>query len=518
MAMLRSFATVSGLTLLSRAVGFVRDMLAAAALGQGPLADSVTVALRLPNLFRSLFAEGAFSVSFVPLYAGLLEKDGQGAARQFAAQALSWMLAILIPLTVLAVLGMGVLVGLIAPGFADTPEKMLLTEQLSRIAFPYLALVSVSALLGGVLNAHGRLGPFAAAPVLFNVTQIIALSVWRHPPETVATVIVTAVTVSGVLQVLWLYLSCRRLGVSPVPRLPKLSPAVKRLGLVMAPAIAGAGVLQINVFVSTILASSIPGDGAIAALYYADRLNQLPLGVIGVALGIVLLPSLSRLVASGDLQAAQQQLNRGLEFGLTLGLPAALALMTMSVPLISVLFERGAFDAAATARAAPALSAYALAIPAFVLSKILSAGFYARQDTRNPVLAAALSTSTNIALALVLLPSLQHVGLALATGITAWLNTGFLVWKAHRAGFLRTDSRLRRNAPVIALATAAMVGVLYGLRALLDGWLFGAPLPLRLLSLGLLIGGGLLTFALGAVAGGVVRAADLRRMLRRSAA
>lgn len=515
MALLRSFATVSSLTLVSRATGFLRDMLAASALGTSWIADAVTVALRLPSLFRSLFAEGAFSVSFVPLYSGQLEKDGAGAAQVFAAQALSWMLAVLVPLTALALLGMGTLVALIAPGFGEHPENMALATDLSRLTFPYLALVSVAALLGGVLNAHGRLAPFAFAPTLFNLTQIAALAWWRSPPEEVAHAIAVAVTLSGVLQVLWLAWCCRRLGIALRPALPRLSPQIARLGKVMAPAVAGAGVLQVNVFAGTLLASLLPGSGAISALYYADRLNQLPLGVIGVGLGVVLLPSLSRLFAAGEAARATEQLNRGLEFGLALAMPAALALMTMAVPLVSVLFERGAFDAAATARAAPALSAYAIAIPAFVVSKILSAGFYARHDTRNPVLAAALSTGTNIALALVLLVPLEHVGLALATGLTAWLNTGFLVWRGHRAGFFRPDRRLARSLLGIIAATAAMVAALYGLEAMLAPWLSAAPTLQRVAALAALIGGGMGVFGVAALAFGAVRLGEVRAKLSR---
>ncbi|WP_207455992.1 murein biosynthesis integral membrane protein MurJ [Azospirillum sp. SYSU D00513] len=514
MSFARAIATVGGLTLLSRLAGFARDILTAALLGAGPVADAFFVALKLPNFFRRLFAEGAFGVAFVPLFAATLQKDGRAAAVAFAEEAMAVLLALLIPFTVLAVAAMPWLMGGLAPGFADDPAKFELAVDLARLTFPYLALVSLVALLGGVLNALDRFGPFAAAPIAFNLTLIAALLAAPHLGLEPGRAMAAAVTLSGVVQLAWMSWACRAAGVTLAIRRPRLSPRVRRLFRLVGPGALGAGVMQINLFLNVVLASLLP-SGAVSYLYYADRLNQMPLGIIGIAIGTALLPVLSRFAAAGDERMVRYYLSRALEFSLLLGLPAAVALGVAGLPIVSVLFERGAFGPVEARATAAALGAYALGIPAFVIVKALNAAFFARQDTGTPVRVAVIVTVATLLLGLALLPALGHVGIALATGLTAWLNLALLAAALKRAGRLALDERLLRRAPRIAIAAVGMGLALAGAEALLAPWLQAPSSGPRFAALALLVGAGALAFAGLAQLLGGASVADLKGFLRR---
>ena len=468
-------ATVGGLTMVSRVAGFARDVLTAGILGAGPVADAFFVALKLPNLFRRLFAEGAFSVSFVPLYAAELQRGGNRAADRFAEEALALMVTVLVPLTVVMILAMPWIVAVIAPGFVDDPEKFATTVEFCRITFPYLMMIAVVALLGGVLNARDRFAPFASAPILFNLSLITGLTVAAPHLDSAGHALSYAVAAAGALQLVWLALWCRAAGVRLTLRLPRLTPEVRRLVRLMGPGAFGAGVTQINLFFDVLLASLLP-TGAISYLYYADRLYQLPLGVIGIAIGTAILPVLSRQVQAerdGAPASAAATLNRAIEFGLLLAVPAAIALAAIPGPILAVLFERGAFGPDATAQTAAALAAYAIGIPAYVLVKVLSTAFFARQDTATPVRIAVACTVLNVALSFALIWVIAHVGIALATGLTAWLNVGLLLAALRRRGLLDLDTRLGRRVPRLFLAGTGMavglVGLAWVLRAPLDG-------------------------------------------------
>lgn len=509
-------ATVGGLTLVSRVAGFVRDILTAAVLGAGMIADAFFVALKLPNLFRRLFAEGAFAVSFVPLFSAALERDGRPAAVRFAEEALAILVAVLVPFTVLAMLAMPWVIALIAPGFVGDPERYTLAITFTRITFPYLMLMSLVALMGGVLNALDRFAPFAAAPILFNLTLIAALLLLPPYVPSAGHALSLGVAVSGVLQLLWLVWACQRAGVRLCLPLPRLTPRVRKLLRLMAPGAIGAGVMQINLFVDILLASLLPA-GAISYLYYADRLNQLPLGVIGIAIGTALLPVLSRQVASGDRGRALSTQNRAIEYGLLLSLPAAAALIAVPATIIGVLFQRGAFGADDTAATAWALAAYAIGIPGYVLVKVLSSAYFARQDTASPVKIAIGCTLANIALSLSLIGWIGHIGIALATGLTAWINAGLLARGLKRRGFLETDTRLRRRLPRLALATAAMTALLLAAADLMAPWLAG-PGGLQAAALAGLVAIGMIGyFGLAHLIGGMPLG-DLRALLRRKPA
>ena len=513
MSLLRGIATIGVWTMLSRVLGFARDVMMAALLGAGGVADAFFVAFQFPNLFRRLFAEGAFNAAFVPLFAGTLHARGSAAARDFAGRALSVLLAVLLPLTVLIELAMPYLMVAIAPGFVGEPGKFALAVEFTRICFPYLLFMALVSMLGAALNAIDRFAVASAAPILLNVIMILALLGPAHWTTTPGHALSWAVAAAGAAQFIWLAQDAGRAGILPdLPR-PRLSPDIRKLFRLMLPGIFGASVIQLNQWIGTLLASLLPA-GAISYLYYADRVNQLPLGVVGVAVGVALLPLLSRQLRAGDLDAARANQNRAIEFALLLTLPAAAALVAVPGPIISVLFQRGAFgpeDAAATART---LAAYAIGLPAFVLVKALSPGFFAREDTRTPVLVGATAVAVNIALSVALMVPLQQVGIALAVAAASWINAaglGVILW---RRGHLQPDERLNKRAALIALATAIMVASL-----LLGRWLLREPFAggtvARIAALIVLVGGGLVIYGLACHILGAARLGELRQALAR---
>lgn len=512
MVLARWAATVGGYTMGSRILGFLRDILIAQILGAGPVADAFFVAFKLPNFLRRMFAEGAFSAGFVPLFAGTLERDGRAAARSFAEDVLAVLLWALLLLVIVAQIVMPWLVYVLAPGFADDPEKLDLTVQLARLAFPYILLISLVSLLGGVLNSLYRFAAVAATPVLLNLCLIgclLGLSRWTETPGHALAV---GVTVGGIVQFVWLIVAARRAGMALRPRMPRLTPGVKRLLVLAAPAALGAGVAQVNLVVDLIIASLLP-EGSVSFLYYADRVNQLPLGVVGVAVGTALLPLLSRQLKAGEAEDTVTSLNRAIEMALLLAVPAAVALIVIAGPVIAVLFERGAFAAAESEATAGALIAYAAGLPAFVLIKVLAPGYFARQDTRTPVRIAIVCLAVNVGLNLALMGPLAHVGIALATTLAGWLNVGLLAAGLARRGFLRPDARLRRRLPRMIAAAAAMAALLWGVAFALE-----APLEmqgLRIAVLAALVAAGLAGYGAIAVLSGALSPREVWALLRR---
>jgi len=516
MALFRSVATVGSFTMVSRVFGFVRDILTAAILGAGPVADAFFVAQRLPNLFRSLFAEGAFSAAFVPLANRTLVEGGAPALRQFAEEAYAVLVAALVVFVVLGELFMPLVMHVIAPGFEAEPAKFALVVELSRITFPYLLFISLVALQGGLLNTLDRFAAAAATPALLNIFLIGALLLMAHFHWEGGPLLAAALTAAGVTQFLWLMVSCGHAGIMLRLRRPRLTPAVRQTLAIMGPGVLGAGVTQLNLLISTALASMLP-EGSVSFLYYADRLNQLPLGVVGIAVATAILPQLSRQVRSGDHDGAVATQNRGVELALLLTLPAATALAILALPILEVLFERGAFGPRETAATASALIAYAAGLPAFVLVKVLAPAFFARHDTKTPVKVAIVSLATNLVLTLILMQFLAHVGVAIALSAAGWLQAVILMVLLGRRGDFRFDARARANLPRIVAATAGMAAVLIGLRLVLAP-LLGDALAWRLTALGGLVAGGLAAFLVLAFAFGVARWRDLRGQFGRQPA
>ncbi len=517
MALVRSMMTVGGWTGASRVLGFLRDVLFAGVLGAGPLADAFFVAFKLPNFFRRLFAEGAFNAAFVPLFARRLEQEGREAARRFAEDSLSVLLAMTLGLTVLALIFMEPLVILLAPGFAEDPEKLSATVTLSRITFPYLLFMSLTALLSGLLNSLYRFTAAAAAPVLLNVIFLGCLAgiIPFIAAEAAGLALSYAVAVAGAAQFLLLYWSARRAGMALRLPLPRLTPGVKRLFTLMGPGILSGGAMQINVMVGTIVASL--QAGAVSWLYYADRVYQLPLGLIGIALGVVLLPELSRKLRAGEDGAAMHSMNRGLEISLLLTLPATVALIVVPLPIMVTLFERGAFDREAAEASAWALAAFATGLPAYILLKPLQAGFFAREDTVTPLKMALASVVANIALSVGLFFWIGHVGIALATALAAWLHVALLGGKLLSLGHLAFDARLKRRLPRALLASLVMGVVVWGIARGTAPWLdLGAAAKAG--ALGLLVAGGLVSYFGLAFATRALERQDLKLLSRRGRA
>lgn len=512
MSLFRSIATIGGLTMVSRVFGFVRDTLMAALLGAGPIADAFFVALRFPNLFRSLFAEGAFSAAFVPIFVGTLASDGRAAAIVFAERVLAVLTTALLAFILVVEIFMPAFITLLAPGFVGT-EAFGLAVEFSRLTFPYLLFISLTALQGGILNAFGRFAAPAATPILLNLSLITALLGTGPLLPTMGHALAWGVVLGGVIQFLWLLFSCGGVGVwLRLPR-PRLTPDVRRLLWRALPVAFGAGVYQVNIMAGTILASLLPA-GSVSYLFYADRLNQLPYGIIGVAVSTALLPLLSRQVRDGATDAALASQNRALEFAVFLMLPAAAALIVLAGPIIDVLFRRGAFSPEDVRQTAYALAAFACGLPALMLVKSLTPGFYAREDTRTPVKIALVSAVVNVALAAALMIPLRHVGIALAASLANWLNALLLAVVLHRRGFLQPDARLKRRLPRSILATAAMAAALAAALPLAQPWLDG-PFVARASALTVIITAGTFVFFAAAAALGIARPSELKALLRR---
>ncbi len=508
MKLLPAIATVGGYTMVSRVLGFVRDIMIAAFLGAGMVADAFFVAFKLPNFFRRLFAEGAFNAGFVPIFSEILEQDGREAAREFAQSALAVLVVALVLLVGLFQAFMPWLMYGLAPGFVDWPEKFDLTVQLTRITFPYLLFISVVSLMGGVLNSVGRFAAVAATPILLNLCLIGALLGLARYTDTPGHALAWGVALAGMVQFIWVVWALRRAGMTlRFPR-PRFSPRVKHLLTLMAPAAVGAGVVQINLVIDVVLASLLP-SGSVSYLFYADRLNQLPLGVVGVAVGTALLPLISREISAGRADAALGHQNRATEFALLLALPAAAAFIVLAHPFVSTLFERGAFGSRESDLTALALMAYAIGLPAYVLVKVLSPAYFARQDTATPVRIAALCVVVNLILNLALMWWLKHVGLALATALSAWLNCLLLARTLSRRGDFVMDQRLRKRLPLTLLSTLIMAIGLGLLHVGLEPWLAGSLLD-RVMAVVALASGGVGLFACAAYVTGAARLHDLR--------
>lgn len=496
MSLIRAATTVGGFTLISRVAGFVRDLLMARYLGAGFAADAFLVAFRLPNLFRSLFAEGAFAAAFVPMVSSKLGRRDGGvgdtrAGMAFTEAALSLLVPILLVFSALFMLAAGPIVWVMTGGFEDgDPEKLAFTTELTRLTFPYLLLISVTALLGGVLNAVNRFWVNAAAPILLNAAMVGALVFFRGDTSIeTARALAVAVSIAGILQLLWLAWGCHQAGLLPRLHWPRMTGETRTLLRRIGPAALGAGATQVNLLVSTMIAARLLPQGSVSYLYYADRLNQLPLGMIGIGMGVALLPTMSRLLGAGNPEAAVHQQNRAIEFVLLLSLPAAFAFVAAAEPIISALFQQGEFGRDDTVGAYMALQAFALGLPAYVLIKVITPGFHARGDTRTPMRIALVAIGANLVGNLTLIWWFQHVGIALATALSAWLNVALLWWVLHRRGDYRADEGVRRTVPRMLVAGLLMAALLWFAGDAIMPWTQGGGVQ-RLTALMLLVGGG----------------------------
>ena len=471
----KSMATVSGMTMVSRVLGFVRQILMAGVIGAGgnPVADAFWAAFRLPNMFRRLFAEGAFHAAFIPLFQGKLVGDDKADAKQFAEEVLTALVVILTLLTALVELAAPFFVYLIAGGFGDDPEKFALTTLYTRIMFPYLMMMSLVGLLSGVLNSLGRFAASAAAPLALNICLITAILFYANADTHITgQAAAWGVFAGGALQLAMLVYGAARQGFFLKLRRPRLTPGVKRLFILGAPGFISAGAIQINLIIGTNIASREPG--AVSWLMNADQLYQLPLAVIGIALAIVLLPMLSRRVKEGDEKGAARAIDRALEFSALLCFPAAAAFMIMGAPICDALFRgiasdalslvgarRSAFTEHDVAMTGAALAIFGAGLPAFVWHKIFSPAYFAREDTKTPMNYALIAIAVNTGLALVLFPKFGFLSVAFATSFAAWLQVGLLAYKLHKRRQFQPGGRLAGRIARILLATAGLGAFLW---------------------------------------------------------
>ena len=440
--MLGRIFTVGGYTLLSRLTGFARDIMLAAILGAGPMADAFFVALRLPNHFRAIFAEGAFNAAFVPAYAHL-HGQSQASAKLFADRIFTLLFSAQLVLLVLALLFMPQVIAILAPGFSDDPARGKLAIGLTRITFPYLLLITLVTLYGGMLNVMHRFATAAAAPIFLNLSMMATLALAAFFPSA-GHAAAWGVLIAGILEFLLLAGDAARSGILPKFAPLKLDDDVRAFFRALGPATVGSMGTQVALFADTIIATFLPA-GALSALYYADRLNQLPIGVIGIAIGTVLLPEMSRRLTSGDHAGAMASQRRAFNFTLLFSVPFVAAFLTIPDVIMRAMFARGAFSKADAAAAGATLAAYAVGLVPFVLIRSAVATFYARKDTATPVKAALTGVAVNVALKIALVGALAQVGLALATAVGAWINLLLVLAFAVRAGYLEPDRALMRS-------------------------------------------------------------------------
>lgn len=522
MSLVKKFVTVASGTLMSRVLGFAREMFMAAALGTGPVADAFYAAFQFPNTFRRLFAEGAFNAAFVPLFAKEIEATGLDGAKRFSEEVFGVLFSVLLALTILMELSMPLLVRfLIAPGFSDSPQKLSVTITLATIMFPYLICMSLGAMMAGMLNSLRRYFAAAVAPVFLNIILVGVLAYgWyiKADEATVGTALAWGVLAAGLVQLAIVWVAVRHAGVRIGFRRPRMTANVKRLLWLALPAAITGGITQINTLIGTAIASG--QDRAVSSLNLADRVYQLPLGVVGVAVAIVLLPELARALKAGDMKEASNLQNRSVEFTLFMTLPAAAALLVMSEPIVRVLYERGKFAADnSTPTVAAILAIFALGLPAFVLIKAFTPGYFAREDTRTPMYFAAISVAVNVAIALAAFPYLGGPGIALASTAAGWVNAAMLLAVLVRRGHWGMDWPLLTRIPRLVVAAAVMAGAIWLAQTTVAAPYLaqGARFIDKACALAVIIAGAMALYFLVAFGTGGASLGTIRRSIKRKA-
>lgn len=507
MSVFKSTYIISIRILASRLLGFVRDILIAQKMGASVLSDAFFIAFKLPNFFRRLFAEGAFTAAFVPVMVTTLDEDGKEEAQIYAGQVLSLMLIVLTIITILAELFMPAVMTVLAPGFKKNPEQFETVVFLGRIMFPYLIFVTMLSLWAGVLNSIHRFAAGASAQILLNVFMIAAL-VWLVAyTDTPATALAIGVVAAGVGQFLWVFVALKREGMRIRLQKPQVSGRVRTMLQRMMPGIISGGVVQINIWIDTIIATLVPNG--VSYLYYADRLTQFPLALIGTAMGIALLPTLTQLFWQGEIKEANRQENKALEYALLLTLPSAAALVIIAEPLIMTMFQHGAFTPEATKATSLALAAYAMGLPAFVMVKIFSPGFFAIGDTKTPLKVAIVCLVVNVCLNLALVVPLGHVGIAIATTVSSWLNVILLRRKLNARRHFKASAHLKKMLVRQSISAAIMGVALWATKkGLYD--LLNDTLADRILFLAILVTVGVVTYALAVH---VTKACNVRELI-----
>ena len=445
MSLFKSIAAFGSITLISRVTGFVRDMFLANILGAGSVSDAFFVAYKLPNLFRNLFAEGAFTSAFVPMLSHKMVSEGNQSAIKFASKTVSILTIILCFLILFMEVIMPYLIPLLAPGFESKGGDVALATTLSRITFPFLLFITIVSFQSGILNAFGRFAAPAAASIILNLTMIASVFIIVPFTLTPAHGLAWSVSIAGILEIIWLSYFLKRENIKIRPNLNFIKllsdSEIKTLFKRIAPGVLGAGVYQINMVIDTILVSFV-GAGAISWLYYANRLQQLPLGVVGASISVALLPILSKSIKSENQEEATRTQNKAVEYAALLSIPAAIGLIILAEPMINILFQHGQFGTHETIMTAKAVIAYSISLPVYVLVKSLTPNFFARGDTKTPVKYSIVALITNIIFSLLLIKPFGHVGIAYATSIAAFISLGQYLWGLHKRNYWRLNHAL----------------------------------------------------------------------------
>ena len=510
----RSFFTVSFYTLLSRVLGFIRDIFIARFLGSTVTADAFFVAFRIPNFFRRVLAEGAYSAALIPVFSGVVidSKDDQEAA-DFVENTMSLLLLVTILLTIIFYFGMPYIIQVLAPGFSENKEAFDLAVHFGKIIFPYLIFISLVAHFTSIINVHGKFAAGAFAPAILNISFILSLFLLTPYLSSAGHALAYGVLIGGLFQFIFMYQAVLQL-YRPRIRLPHLNEKLRKFFRLFFPGIIGSGVIQLNIIIGTIIASFLP-VGAISHIYYADRLNQLPLAIFGIAMGVVLLPSLSKAIKENNTQEIETTQNRSLEFCLLISLPSAAGLFILSYPIIYILFERGAFLSNDTFYTSQVLSIFALGLPAYILIKVLVTCFFAREDTKTPLYISIISVIINVVLSLLLIGSMREMGIALATAISSWVNALFLFLILYFKKNLILDNQLFMRSFKIIISVIIMVIACY----FLNNFLFSNNLDLntfiKILILLIIIGGSKIIYLVMIFMLKVLTIDDLKRYMRK---
>ena len=463
-SLFRSFFTVSFYTILSRILGFIRDILIARFLGSTVTSDAFFVAFRIPNFFRRVLAEGAYSAALIPVFSGIVidTKDDHEAA-DFVENTMSLLLFVTVFLSIIFFFGMPYIIQILAPGFSVNSEAFDLAVYFGKIIFPYLIFISLAAHFTSILNVHEKFAAGAFAPSILNISFILSLFIITPYVSSAGHALSIGVLIGGIGQFLFLYRSTLNF-YKPKIIVPNINDKIRKFFRLFFPGLIGSGVIQLNIIVGTVIASFLP-IGAISHLYYADRLNQLPLAIFGIALGVVLLPSLSKAIKSNDYEIATKLQNKSLEFALLISIPSAIGLYVLCLPIVHILFERGAFTKEDTMYTSNVLAYFALGLPAYVLIKVLIVCFFAREDTKTPLYISIVSVIMNIILSVILINSMREMGIALATAISAWLNAILLFTILIIRKTLNLDLQFMKNILKLLICLSGMITITWYLES-----------------------------------------------------
>ena len=511
MRLIRSVATISLFTMGSRIFGFLRSMLMATFIGAGAMSDALVIAIKIPAVMRRIFAEGAFNSAFVPIFAGMLAKEGPEKARNYAEQIFSLLIIILSGVVLCSEIFMPYVIKLLVPGFSNTPERLQYTIDFARITFPFILFISICALFSGILNSLERFAYAAASPMFGNISIIAIFFSTRAFTTNNGQAFAIGIALSGLVQALWVLIPAWKKGYALKFKKPTLTPKVKKFFVLLIPVVIGGGVVQINMFLDIIVGSFL-SEGGISYLEYADRLSQLPLSVIGVAMGTALLPMLSKQIRTDDYETAHKTQNLAVEYALALAVPSALGLFVLAGPITQVVYLHGKLQTPDVQQIAYTLMAFSTGLPAYIMIKIFTNIFFAREDTKTPVKIAVGAMLLNLGLNLLLIRFYQHVGLAAATAIAAWVNAFLLYLFTQKRDMMPFSERLKKFFPKLAFASLACFITIYALRESFWHTMQGGRLT-EIAALVIMVGAGVLSYALACYILGIIKKSDLTKII-----